>query len=579
MIDELRIRGLGVIDEAVIDLGPGLTVLTGETGAGKTMVLTGLSLIMGGRAEAGIVRKGCDRADVDAVWVLPATAEVVASVTDSGGAVDETGDGRVAVALGRTVSSAGRSRAFAGGRSVPAATLADLTGHLVTVHGQSEQLRLRERSSQRDLLDRFGGGRLIALRRDFSERLTLLREKEREHADLLAHRQEREREATLLRHGIAEIDEVQPRPGEDAELKQQAVTLAHATELLEALGSAHAFLVGGEADAPSAADLAGSVQRDLDRAAGLDPTLAPLSDDGRRLAESISVLAAEVADRAGALQVDPERLAEAQERRQRLSELKRRYGPELEDVLTWWREAQDTVAQVDGTDDRLATLHDEIASLRVEVQECAKALTKSRTAAARELSARVTAELRELAMPDASLTVDIATVTDVDDMTPAGADIVTMLLTPHVGSEPRPLGAGASGGELSRLMLAIEVVLADVDGTPTFVFDEVDAGIGGRVAVEVGRRLARLARRSQVIVVTHLPQVAAFADAHVVVAKDSAGQVTASSITRVEGDERVRELVRMLSGLEGSASGAEHAGELLQLAEADRAAAPAPGSR
>lgn len=579
MIDELRIRGLGVIDEAVIDVGPGLTVLTGETGAGKTMVLTGLSLIMGGRAEAGIVRKGCDRADVDAAWVLPETAEVVASVADAGGAVDEAGEGRVVVALGRTVSSSGRSRAFAGGRSVPAATLADLTAHLVTVHGQSEQLRLRERSSQRDLLDRFGGAGLIASRQEFSERLTLLREKEREQADLLAHRQEREREATLLRHGIAEIDEVQPRPGEDAELKQQAVTLAHATELLEALGSAHALLVGGEADAPSAADLAGSIQRDLDRAAGLDPTLTPLADDVRRLVESISVLAAEVADRAGALQVDPERLAEAQERRQRLSELKRRYGPDLEDVLTWWHEAQAAVAQVDGTDDRLATLHDELASLRQEVQKRAKALSKARTAAAREISARVTAELRELAMPDASLSVDIATVTDIADMTPAGADTVTMLLTPHVGSEPRPLGAGASGGELSRLMLAIEVVLADVDGTPTFVFDEVDAGIGGRVAVEVGRRLARLARRSQVIVVTHLPQVAAFADAHVVVAKDSAGQVTASSITRVEGDERVRELVRMLSGLEGSASGAQHASELLQLAEADRAAAQAPGSR
>lgn len=588
MIDELRIRGLGVIDEAVIDVGPGLTVLTGETGAGKTMVLTGLSLIMGGRAEAGIVRKGCDRADVDAAWLLPVDAPVVAAVADSGGAVDEVdvvddvdngGDGRVAVVLGRTVSSSGRSRAFVGGRSVPAAALAALTAHLVTVHGQSEQLRLRERSSQRDLLDRFGGSRLLSLRQEFAERLTLLREKEREHADLVAHRQEREREATLLRHGIAEIDEVQPSPGEDVELKQQAVTLAHATELLEALGSAHALLVGGDASAPSATDLAGSVQRELDRASGLDPTLAPVADSARHLAESIAILAGEVADRAGALQVDPERLAEAQERRQRLSDLKRRYGPQLEDVLTWWHEAQATVAQVDGTDERLATLHDELTALRAEVQKRAKALTKARASAAEEIATRVTAELRELAMPDASLSVDIVTVAEVADMTPSGADTVTMLLTPHVGSEARPLGAGASGGELSRLMLAIEVVLADVDGTPTFVFDEVDAGIGGRVAVEVGRRLARLAQRSQVIVVTHLPQVAAFADAHVVVAKDSAGQVTASSITRVEGDDRVRELVRMLSGLEGSASGAQHASELLQLAEADRAAAIAPGSR
>lgn len=572
MIEELRIRSLGVIDEATIPLGSGLTVLTGETGAGKTMVLTGLSLILGARADSGIVRTGAERADADGLWLLPEDAPVLPAVEELGGSVDEAADGRVQLALGRSVGGAGRSRAFVGGRTVPASSLADIAASLVTVHGQSDQLRLRDRASQRDLLDRFAGPAHLSRREAFGEALVELRALERERDQRIGQRQDREREAALLRHGIDEIAAVEPQTGEDAALKQQAAMLAHATDLLAAMGGAHAALAGGEADGPSVADLLAQVQRDLERAAAVDDRVGPLAKAVEELAGRAGDLAAEVARYATALDADPARQAEVEERRHRISELKRRYGPELDDVLDWWQAAERTVQEVDGTEERLADLHRRIEALTAQVRTQAAALTKGRRAAARDLAERVTAELHDLAMPDAVVTIDVETAADVADLTATGADTVTMLLAPHPGSDARPLGAGASGGELSRVMLAIEVVLADVDGTPTFVFDEVDAGIGGRVAVEVGRRLSRLARSAQVVVVTHLPQVAAFADAHIVVSKDSSGQVTASSVVPVDGPDRVRELVRMLSGLEGSESGAQHASELLQLAEAERTA-------
>ena len=572
MIEELRIRALGVIDEATIPLGPGLTVLTGETGAGKTMVLTGLGLILGTRADPGAVRAGADRADADGLWLLPAGSSVLAEVDELGGRIDQAADGRVLLTLGRTVGGAGRSRAFVGGRSVPASALGAVAERLVTVHGQSDQLRLRERSSQRDLLDRFAGEQHLAGRTAFAQALAELRSVEQERARLLGQRQEREREAALLRHGIDEIAAVQPQAGEDLLLKQQSAVLGHATDLLEAMGAAHAALAGGDSEGPAVSELLARVRRDLDRAAALDERAADLVRTAQEVADRVGALAAEVAAYAAALDADPARQAEVEERRHRLGELKRRYGPELDDVLAWWQAAEQTVAEVDGTDERLDELERRVEELSGQVRTRAAALTKARRAAARTLAERVTAELSDLAMPDAEVRIEVDSVDDLADLTSSGADTITMLLAPHPGSEPRPLGAGASGGELSRVMLAIEVVLADVDSTPTFVFDEVDAGIGGRVAVEVGRRLARLARSAQVVVVTHLPQVAAFADSHIVVSKDSAGQVTASSVTVVDGPERVRELVRMLSGLENSRSGAQHASELLQLAEAERTA-------
>ncbi len=577
MIRELRIRGLGVIDEAAIPFGAGLTVLTGETGAGKTMVLTGLALIMGEKSEAGMVRSGSERADVDGEWLLPLVDhERLAGRLDEAGARTDVEGDQVVLLLGRTVAAEGRSRAFAGGRSVPASTLADLASALVAVHGQSDQLLLRDPRQQRDLLDRFAGPPVRERLADYRSGLTDLRSVERELADLVANRHEREREAAMLQHGIDEIAAVAPEADEDEELKSLANRLAHAGDLVADVGLAQALLVGGDVtddDGPvpvSASEVLGRARRSMERAAALDPTLDGLVARFDDLAVRVDDVAADLGAYARGVEADPQRQQAVEERRQQVTGLMRRYGPGLADVLAWWSDAERTVAQVDGTQGRIDQLTDAAGALRAQVVAAAADVTSARRAAAERFGAEVSAELQALAMPDAELVVEVRTTDDVASFTLDGADTVAMLLRPHAGSDLRPLGKGASGGELSRIMLAIEVVLADVGSVPTFVFDEVDAGIGGRVAVEVGRRLARLARHAQVIVVTHLPQVAAFADRHLVVTKTGDGRVTGASVVVVTGGERVSELVRMLSGLEGSESGAIHAAELLELAEQDR---------
>lgn len=566
MIEELRIAGLGVIDEATVAFAPGLTVLTGETGAGKTMILTGLALARGARPDSGSVRAGAGQADVDSVWRVPRDSPLVARLDESGVSVDVDDDG-VSVILSRVVSEGGRSRAFAGGRSVPAALLGDIADALVAVHGQADQLLLRDPRHQRDLLDLFAGEPVGLAVERYRHALSAWRGVVAELRDLTDHRQEREREAALLRHGIDEIAAIEPVPGEDAALKAQASVLAHATDLVEAVGLAHEAL---SADERGAAAAVAEAHRALERARALDPAVGAFAGQLDDLAEALSTLAAELARYAGELDADPDRLEEIEQRRQAISQLKRRYGPELDDVLAWWHSAEKSVASADDIDARLATLRDEEALLRAEVLDGARALTALRSAAAGAFSEAVTAELRDLAMPDAVLTAQVDSTEDPDRFTDTGADDVELLLIPHPGAQGRALGKGASGGELSRIMLAIEAVLAGRSGVPTLVFDEVDAGIGGRVAVEIGRRLARLARAAQVIVVTHLPQVAAFADRHVVVAKGTDGHITSASVAAVEGEDRVRELVRMLSGLEDSASGAEHAEELLALAAEER---------
>lgn len=570
MITELRIRGLGVIADAVVPFAPGLTVVTGETGAGKTMVLTGLGLVSGERADPGLVRTGSERADVDAEWRLePATLRTLASrLEDAGVDLEAEGDDQVLL-LGRTVAAGGRSRAFAGGRSVPATVLAELSTALLTVHGQADQLSLRDPRRQRDLLDAFAGAGPDKDR--FAEAFARWRSAGAALRDLVDHRAEREREAALLRHGIAEIAAVAPVEGEDDELKARANALAHSTDLMAELAGAHASLIGDDGDAPSAVGLLALARRAVDHARALDPRLDAVAERLASLADGLAAAAAEIADHARDVDADPAELARVEERRHAVAELKRRYGPELADVLAWWAQANQTVSQTDDADARIDALRHELAAAAEETRAAAAALTSVRREGAARLGTAVTAELRDLAMPDARLDVDVATVADLDAFTADGADTVTLLLSPHSGADPRPLDRGASGGELSRVMLAVEVVLAGDASVGTFVFDEVDAGIGGKVAVEVGRRLARLARSSQVVVVTHLPQVAAFADRHVVVTKGADGQVTATSVNVVDGPDRVRELVRMLSGLEDSQSGAEHATELLELAFADKA--------
>lgn len=577
MLEEVRITGLGVIDDAVLELSSGFTALTGETGAGKTMVVTALGLLFGGRADPARVRPGAARAAVEGRLLV--SAKVAREVEESGGDLDDNGSTLV---LSRSVSAEGRSRAFAGGHSVPVSLLQVLADDLVAVHGQSDQQQLLKPGRQREALDRFAGPELATVLSDY-RRVFSRHRAVREELDALT-RAERERvaEAETLRYGLAEVEAASPVSGEDTALIAEEEKLANADALHAAATTAHEALLGDPASASvggsDALTLLGAAGRALEAVRAHDPVLAGLADRLSEASYLISDVAGELASYTEGLDSDPARLAAVQERRAALGRLIRSYGTgggvagsgEVAAVLDWAKQAGSRLAELEGDNDKIAALAAEEESLRSEVTSLASGLTALRLAAAERFASAVTAELTALAMPHASLT---AAVTDLDAPGPYGADDVEIRLAAHPGAPPLPLNKGASGGELSRVMLAIEVVFAGADPVPTFVFDEVDAGVGGKAAVEVGRRLARLARSSQVIVVTHLPQVAAFADNHLVVEKSSDGLVTESGVVRLDRPARVRELSRMLGGLEESEFGQAHAEELLAMADRERAAA------
>ncbi|SDS11014.1 DNA replication and repair protein RecN [Nocardioides scoriae] len=571
MIEEIRISSLGVIDESVLELGPGLSVITGETGAGKTMLVTALGLLLGGRADSGSVRTGSRAARVEGV--VRAGPEVAAVTDEHGGEVE---DGTVLLA--RQVSAEGRSRAFLGGVSVPASALGRVGSLLVAVHGQSDQHRLLRPEAQRDALDDYAGAPLDALLAPYREHHARLLAVEAELREVLGSARERAREADVLRLGLDEIEAVGPAPGEEVTLAADETRLGFADTLQAAAETAREAL-SSDQDAPDALGTVSAARRALESVRELDPDAAALADRVAEVSYLLADVAADVAGYSSAVETDPARLAAVSERRAALSSLTRKYGETAEEVLAWAAEASQRLLLLDGSDDRVEELRAERADLRTRLAEEAAGLSALRRDAATRLAASVTAELDALSMPHARFEVALDRTPDerglVLDGTgwrfgPAGVDDVELLLAANTGSEPRPLTRGASGGELSRVMLAIEVSLADTRPVPTFVFDEVDAGVGGKAAVEIGRRLAALARRSQVLVVTHLPQVAAFADRHVVVRKSSDGSVTTSGLEVLDDSSRVRELSRMLAGLESSDTAMAHAQELLDVAQASR---------
>jgi len=469
------------------------------------------------------------------------------------------------------MSAEGRSRAFLGGRSVPVSMLINLADDLVAVHGQSDQQRLLQAGRQRGALDRYAGNALTKPMRAYTASYQRHRQVTALLEELTTRARERTQEADLLRFGLEEIEKIDPKSGEDVELSAEEERLGHADGLRTAATSAHEALLGDPAAAIEAANvvgLLGTARNALETVREHDPALAGLAD---RLAEAgylVSDAGTELASYAESIEADPARLAAVQERRAELTSLTRKYGETLNDVLEWARTSAARLTELDGDDDRIDELRAEKDELTERLAAEAAELTAVRTRAAERFSAAVTAELTDLAMPHAR--VDVA-VTQTE-YGPHGADEVEVRLAPHPGSPPLPLHKGASGGELSRVMLAIEVVFAGADPVPTFVFDEVDAGVGGKAAVEIGRRLSRLARNAQVIVVTHLPQVAAFADQHLLVEKSDDGLVTRSGVTALDREGRLRELSRMLAGLEDSELGRAHAEELLDLAAAEAAA-------
>ncbi|MFG3305452.1 DNA repair protein RecN [Streptomyces wuyuanensis] len=571
----MRIRSLGVIDDAVVELSPGFTAVTGETGAGKTMVVTSLGLLLGGRADPALVRIGAKSAVVEGRVTVPAGAPVAVRAEEAGAELD---DG--ALLISRTVSAEGRSRAHLGGRSVPVGMLTELADELVAVHGQTDQQGLLKAARQRQALDRYAGDAVAGPHAKYTAAYRRLKAVSAELATLTTRARERAQEADLLRFGLNEVAAVEPRAGEDVELAAEAERLGHAEALASAASVAHAALAGNPED-PEGVDattLVAGAGRALDAVRAHDPALAALADRMGEISILLADVAGELAGYADNLDADPLRLAAVEERRAALGALTRKYGEDVNAVLAWAEEGAGRLSELEGDDDRIDELTAERDALRAELSGLAQALTDARTGAAARFAEAVTAELAHLAMPHARVTIDIRQTDDPEGVevngrtvacTSSGADEVELLLAPHPGAQPRPIAKGASGGELSRVMLAVEVVFAGTDPVPTYLFDEVDAGVGGKAAVEIGRRLAKLAKTAQVVVVTHLPQVAAFADRQLLVEKTNDGSVTRSGVTVLEGEDRVRELSRMLAGQEDSETARAHAEELLATARAD----------
>ncbi len=582
MLQEVRIRDLGVIEDAVLALSPGLTVLTGETGAGKTMVVTALGLLLGARGDAGAVRTGAARTSVEGRVVVSDGSAAAERTREAGGDLD---DGELII--GRSVGAEGRSRAYLGGRSVPVSVLGELADDLVAVHGQSDQHRLLRPARQREMLDRYAGAAVTKPLTAYRAAWHGLRELEQRLEALVAQASNRAQEAELLRFGLAQVEALNPLPGEDVVLRVEESRLSHAETLQAAASSAHAALTGAPDDdtgeqAADAATLVDIARRSVDAARvhdeGLTTVVERLAEVGYLLAD----VAGDLAHYIASVDVDPTRLAAVQERRAALTGLTRAHGPDVDALLTWVDGASARLLELENDSDVVTALREQQASLRAELGGLAGTLRKARVAAGLRLGAAVTAELSALAMGRATVEMAVTNRTgegpgavEVDGVSllagPYGVDEVELLLAANAGAGPRPLAKSASGGELSRVMLALEVVLAGSDPVPTFVFDEVDAGVGGAAALEVGRRLAQLARTAQVIVVTHLAQVAVFADEHLVVVKDASGSVTSSGVARLDEGERLRELSRMLGGRADSDAAQAHARELLASA---RASAP-----
>ncbi|MFB6398194.1 DNA repair protein RecN [Polymorphospora lycopeni] len=583
MLEELRITGLGVIEDTTLPLTGGMNVITGETGAGKTMVVTGLGLLFGGRADAGRVRAEPGRAVVEGRLRLsePTATGVHTRVADAGGEPDDDG----CLLLSRTVTVEGRSRAHVGGRAMPVSMLGEIGEQVVAVHGQSDQLRLLRPAEQRGALDRFAGPEHEKLLATAHESYAQWRRVADDLADRRRNARERNQEADLLRLGLDEISRADPQPGEDEELKAEAQRLEHAEGLRTAAQVAYVSLAGaGDVvdETPDVTSLLGMARRTLEAQAGVDRKLGDLGGRLEEAATLVGDVVAELSSYLDLLDADPARLQTVYERRAVLRGLTRKYADDVDGVVAWAERARTRLSELDSSDDVLEELERERTRLAAEVADLAVRLTAARRAAAARFADEVTVELAGLAMPHARIEVAVlprpvgrgeptVTVDGVEvGIGPDGADEVELRLLAHPGAPSLPLQRGASGGELSRVMLAIEVVFAGSGGPPTLVFDEVDSGVGGQAAVEIGRRLARLARSHQVLVVTHLPQVAAFADRHLVVAKDTGGAVTTSGVRVVEDTERARELARMLAGLPDSDLGIAHAEELLAVASRER---------
>ncbi|WP_115727221.1 DNA repair protein RecN [Actinomyces culturomici] len=547
MISSIEISGLGVIDRAVLEFGDGLTVLTGETGAGKTMVLTSVDLLLGGRADPALVRAGAASAQIDGVIVV---GESDAERAREAGAEVEDGE----LIVSRTVASQGRSRARLGGRPVPASILSEVVSPLLTVHGQAEQMRLKAPAAQRELLDAFGGAPHTALLEEYAVAWREAVSLKRLLDEVEAGADDREREAAELEEALGAIDALDVHAGEDEELRAEARRLMNVEDLRRFAGAAGQMLAGTE-DADGAAGLLRMALEQVRGAERLDDSLADLASRFDAAIIDVETLADDVRAYARSLDADPARLAAVHARRAALKSLLEGRAADAAELLDWASRARARLSELRGAGTDPALVRDRLHEAQARVLEVGGRLSAARRGLASRLAAAVDVELHALAMKDAALEISVGPAKPNSH----GLDDIAILLRPHPSAQARPLGQGASGGELSRIMLALEVILGEHDRAETFVFDEVDAGIGGRTANEVGARLARLAANRQVVVVTHLPQVAVFATTHLVVSKEDGR----TSVRRVEGEERDGELTRMMGGDPHSPAARRHAIEVL----------------
>lgn len=571
MIETISIENLGVIAQAELPLGPGLTALTGETGAGKTMVLTSLKLLLGSKADPAIVRTGTQRCVVEGAFALEEDAKCIQIAQEAGCEIEDD-----LLLASRVVPATGRSRAHLGGRAVPASVLGQVGSRLVSIHGQADQLRLRTAAAQRRALDAVGGSEHEQLCRQYS---SCYRAWNQARQDLETWREQalaREGEIAGLRHALEQLEALDPKPGEDQALAEEASRLENLDLLRSGAAQAANAISGDELndDVANVIALVSVARRSLENAADHDSRLASLMPRLNEVAALTSDLAMELTDYLADLDADPDRLAWVHERREQLRRGCLEIGglgqvfANVDELLAFGQHSAARLAQLDGPLDREAELAAEVERTGKELKTVAKRLSQARTKLAKLLSQQVSAELEGLMMRGAKLQVRLD---PLEQPGPTGMEEVELLLRAHPGAAALPLEKGASGGELSRIMLALEVVLAQHTATKrhTFVFDEIDAGVGGRAAVEIGRRLAALARHHQVIVVTHLAQVAAWAQTQLVVVKQvgqASNEATTTAVETVSGPERVRELARMLSGQSDSQTALRHAEELLEQA-------------
>lgn len=565
-LEEISIRNLGIIDSSSLELSKGLNVLTGETGAGKTMILTALSLLLGSKSDSALVRHGSERLVASATFSIPESLR--ATIEDRGGFIE---DG--SLILSRTVNNDGKSKATASGTTVTASALSEITEPLIAIHGQSANTQIVKSSRQRELLDLFSGENLHQKLTTYLEIFHQYNELKAKLKSLLSHASERDSQIASLEALTQQWSSLKPVRDEYAAITDEIRKLASVEDLRVA--AAGAFQALDDEDA-GALTVLGTVRKFLESAKGKDPALDDISSS---IAESFFLVDdahGSLASYLASLEADPKRLDFLNERKASIASFVKKWGgagsvdEEMALIAIRVKNAKETIADLSGGQERILAIEKELSEIKAKLLAAAQAVSGERVKAAKSLSALVTEEISALSMPHTVFHADVLTVNYTgalkeSDFTITGCDEVLMSIQGHRDAPKVGLGKGASGGEMSRIMLALEVVIAASAPVGTYIFDEVDAGVGGKAAIEVGRRLHALSQHAQVIVVTHLPQVAAWADRHFIVAKDSDGQIVASGVTELTDQGRVGEIARMLAGLDESLSAQEHASELLAL--------------